>query len=221
MRTTKIILNQDVYNLGEEGDICEVAPGYARNYLLPRGFAAAYSKKTVALLSQKREIIDKRKQEKQDAAKGLKDRLESMKIALEMPSGDTGRLFGSVTNATLAEYFAAEGETIERKKIMIPDHTIKMVGTSKVQVRLYADETAEVTVEVLPVGGKKEAAKKASAKAAAAKSEASEETQSEIAPAAGEPPAEDTAAGEPAAGEPAAPVPEEPDSAAEAPTPEE
>ena len=155
MKTTKIILNQDVYNLGEEGDVCDVAPGYARNYLLPKGFAVAYNKRSLSLLSQRHEMIEKRKQEKQNAAKGLKERLESMEISLEMPTGDTGRLFGSVTNAALGEYFASQGVIIERKKIIIPEHSIKMVGTTKIQVRLYGEEVAEVKVEVVPVGGKK------------------------------------------------------------------
>ena len=100
-------------------------------------------------------MIEKRKQEKQDAAKGLKERLETMEISLEMPTGDTGRLFGSVTNAALAEHFASQGVIIERKKIIIPEHSIKMVGITKIQVRLYGEEVAEVKVEVVPVGGKK------------------------------------------------------------------
>ena len=179
MKTAKIILNQDVYNLGEEGDVCEVAPGYARNYLLPKGLAVAYNKQSLTMLEQKREIIEKRKVEKQAVAKSLRDRLESMEIVLEMPSGNTGRLFGSVTNATLSEHFVSQGVSVERKKILIPDHSIKMLGITKVQVRLYGDETAEVKVEVVPVGGKKAAEEKAAEEKAAAEKVAEEKASEE------------------------------------------
>ena len=170
MKTARIILNQDVYNLGEEGDVCEVAPGYARNYLLPKGFAVSYNTRSLSLLAQKQEMIENRKREKQDAAKGLRERLESLEIILEMPAGNAGRLFGSVTNATLSDYFSSQGITIERKKIQIPDHSIKMVGVTKVQIRLYGEEVAEVGIEVVSVGGKRSSAKSA-AKAEAKVSE--------------------------------------------------
>ena len=155
MKTAKIILNQDVYNLGEEGDVCEVTPGYARNFLVPQGMAVSYNKQNLAQFEQKRVVIEKRKEEKRDAAKGLCDRIEAMVIELEMPAGDTGKLFGSVNSATIAERLTAEGISIERKKIDVPESSIKMVGEHTVRVRLYGDEVAEMKVVVNPVGGKK------------------------------------------------------------------
>lgn len=153
MKNTKIILSEDVYNLGEEGDVCEVAPGYARNYLIPKGFAVPYSRKFVAMFKDRKTAIENRKDEKRNSALGLKERLESMAFTFEVPAGDSGKLFGSVTNATVADRLLQDGLQIERKKIELPGHTIKMVGEFDVIVKLYADETATLKVTVVPEGG--------------------------------------------------------------------
>ena len=156
MRNLRVILSTDVPNLGEEGDIREVAPGYARNYLLPKGLAVSYSKQSLSILKERRGSIEKRKEEKRNDASGMKERIESMSIVLEMPSGNTGKLFGSVNSATLADQLAAEGIQIERKRIEIPEHSIKLLGKSTVRIRLYGDQTANLAVAVIPVGGKLE-----------------------------------------------------------------
>jgi ribosomal protein L9 len=85
----KIILNQDVANLGEEGDVREVKRGYGRNYLIPQGLAVPYSKQTVAMFESKKAAIEKRKEEKKNQAKGLKDRLEQVEISLAVPPETT------------------------------------------------------------------------------------------------------------------------------------
>ena len=87
MKSTKVILNEDVYNLGEEGDVCEVAPGYARNYLVPRGLAVPYNRQNISRFEERRSSIEKRKEEKRDAAKTVKDRIESLEIVMETESG--------------------------------------------------------------------------------------------------------------------------------------
>ncbi len=163
MKRIKVILNQDVYNLGEEGDVREVAAGYARNYLIPQGLALSHSRQNAAYFEQRKEAIEKRKQEKREQAKGLRERIESKVIEIEMPAGDTGKLFGSVNSATIAERLATEGITIERKKIDVPDSSIKMIGDYEVRIRLYGDEVAEIKVQVFPVGGKKPAVTEAAA----------------------------------------------------------
>ena len=180
MRNAKVILNQDVYNLGEEGDVREVAPGYARNFLIPQGLAVQYSKQNLAVFEQRREVIQKRKEEKRQTAMGLKEQIETKTIELDMPSGDTGRLFGSVNSATIMEKLAAEGISIERKKIDVPDNNIKMIGEYTVRIRLYGDEIAEVHVIVNPAGGKKVLdAKKEAAEAAAKAKEKAEKAAAE------------------------------------------
>jgi len=144
----KIILNQDVPNLGEEGDVREVKRGYGRNYLIPQGLAVPYSKQTVAMFESRKTAIEKRKQEKRDSAKGLKDQLELLELSFSVPAGDNGKLFGSVTNAIVADELAKHGFSVERKKIEIPEHAIKMSGTYTAKVKLYGNETATIKIAI-------------------------------------------------------------------------
>lgn len=145
----KIILNQDVKNLGEEGDVCVVADGYARNYLLPKALALPYNALNLNNLKAREKAIASRKEKKRQEALGLKERLErEVEIEIVMPSADGGRLFGSVTSATISERLAHQGLMVERKQIEIPGRTIKVVGTYKASVRLYDSQIASLTVVV-------------------------------------------------------------------------
>ncbi len=159
MKSVKIILNEDVYNLGEEGDVCTVAPGYARNYLIPKGYAVAYNRRNVAIFEERKATIEKRKNEKRDAALSDKERIENLRLDFEMPAGSSGKLFGSVTNQNIAERLMQEGINIERKKIEVPGHTIKMTGEYSVTIKLYADESAELPVVVRAEGSEPETGK--------------------------------------------------------------
>ena len=105
----KVILNRDIPNLGEEGDVKDVARGYARNYLLPKQLVMPYTRESLAILATRREAIDQRREEKAQAALDIKQRLEGEALVMEMPSGERGRLFGSVTSATIADALAARG----------------------------------------------------------------------------------------------------------------
>jgi large subunit ribosomal protein L9 len=144
----KVILNHDVENLGEEGDIRVVKPGYARNYLLPQGLVMEHSPRNIALIEERRVVIEERKAEKRKLAAGLKERIEAEPLKISMTAGTNGKLFGSVSAATIAERLAAQGIEIERKRIDIPEHSIKTVGNFKVGVRLYGDQEATLTVAV-------------------------------------------------------------------------
>src|SRR6056297_2295947 len=93
----KIILNEDVYNLGEEGDVCDVARGYARNYLIPKNLAVPSTRENIAIFESRRSAIESRKEEKRKAAQSAKERLEGMELVLPMNAGESGKLFGSVT----------------------------------------------------------------------------------------------------------------------------
>jgi large subunit ribosomal protein L9 len=174
----KIILNQDVHNLGEEGDIVVVKDGYARNYLLPKGYAVLSNKANQALFASRAAAIEKRKEEKRKAAASLKDRLDEMSLTLAVSAGESGKLFGSVTNAMIQEALAKEGIEVERKRIEVATHAIKMVGTYSVKVRLYEGESAQVKIEVVSENAikkqeaEKAAIEKAEAKAAAAAAKA-------------------------------------------------
>lgn len=151
----KIILSQDVANLGEEGDVKVVADGYARNFLIPKGMAVVCTKQNLNNLEQKKAAIDKRKDEKKKAALGLKERLAGENIEIIMPVGEKGRLFGAVTSQTIIDELAKLGISLEKKKVEVPEHAIKMVGNYTVKIKLYGGESADLKVEVK--GAEKEA----------------------------------------------------------------
>ncbi|MDC7225640.1 MAG: 50S ribosomal protein L9 [Spirochaetales bacterium] len=167
----KIILNEDVYNLGEEGDVREVANGYARNYLLPQGLAVVYNKQTQAVFKSRKAAIEKRKEEKRAAAQSLKQKLEGLSLTVKMPAGETGKLFGSVNNAVVAEALEKEGVEIERKKIDVPTTSIKNIGKYTVLIKLYSGEVAKIELLVASTDGKAEAALAKKLEAAKTKSE--------------------------------------------------
>jgi ribosomal protein L9 len=183
----KVILNEDVKHLGEEGDVKEVANGYARNYLLPRGLAMPYSKEAVAYFESIRDQIEARKAAKRENAKSLKERIEGLAILISVPAGPNGKLYGSVTAQTLADELAKQGFEIERKRIEVPGSTIKMAGKFEVSIKLYESAVAKLplTVEAkLPeveakASGKKSHSKKAENAEANADSDGSANASSE------------------------------------------
>ncbi len=144
----KVILNKDVHPLGEEGDVKDVAAGYARNYLFPRGLALAYTDKTVKLFESRRAEIEARKAEKRNDASALKAQLEALELLIVMPAGANGKLYGAVTNQTVADELAKHEFKIERKKIELPGNSFKSVGRYRVHVKLYETQGADVAVIV-------------------------------------------------------------------------
>ena len=169
----KIILNQDVVNLGEEGDVVVVKNGYARNYLLPNNMAVMFNKTNQAIFASRTAAIEKRKEEKRAASASMKEKLDNVEITMVVSAGESGKLFGSVTSAMVQEALAKQGIEVERKKIEVATHSIKMVGTYSVRVRLYEDESAEVKLVVESENAlKRRQAEEAKAKAEADKAEA-------------------------------------------------
>jgi large subunit ribosomal protein L9 len=144
----KVILNKDLSTLGEEGDVKDVARGYARNYLFPRGIALPYNESARKLFDSRRGEIEARKAEKRDAARGLRERIEALELLITMPAGANGRLFGSVTSQTVADELARQGFQIERKRIELPGSTFKSVGRYRITVRLYENAVAELGLTV-------------------------------------------------------------------------
>ncbi len=173
----KVILNQDVIGLGEEGDIKDVAAGYARNYLLPKKLAVPHTREFLAMLEHKRASIEKRKEGKRLEAAGLKERLEAEEIRFSLPAGENGKLFGSVNNTNVVAELEKKGYTIEKKRVEIPEHTIRSTGNYKIRIRLYDKE--EATVKLVVEGIVQHAA------APAGKPHAPRARKAEAAPAAG------------------------------------
>ena len=170
----KIILNQDVIHVGEEGDVVTVKDGYARNYLLPTGAAVIYNKANAAVFRQKADQIEKRKAEKREASASLKERLDKVSLTLTVPAGESGKLFGSVTALMVQEALQKEGFEIEKKKLDVPTHAIKMTGTYSITAHLYENDKSVISLTVLSEAEVKAAAKKAAEEAAKAAKEAEE-----------------------------------------------
>lgn len=144
----KVILNQDVKHLGEEGDVKDVANGYARNYLFPRNLAVPHNEITLAYFESRRAEIEAKKAAKRADAAGLKEKLEALTVTLVMPAGTNGKLYGAVTNQTIADELKKLGFEIERKRIEIPGLTIKSVGKYHASCRLYESATAGIQIVV-------------------------------------------------------------------------
>lgn len=177
----KIILNQDVVNLGEEGDVVVVKDGYARNYLLPTKAAVLYNKTNAAIFASRAAQIEKRKVEKRAQSASMKEKLDATVLNIIVPAGESGKLFGSVTSTMVQEALAKQGIEIERKKIEVATHAIKMVGTYSVVVHLYENEFSHVKLVVESeemVKERKAAEAKAEAEAKA-KAEAEAKAQAE------------------------------------------
>jgi large subunit ribosomal protein L9 len=145
----KVILNNDVPNLGELGDIKDVASGYARNYLFPRNLAFLLNAKTSQLFQRRQAEIDALKGSKRQASQSLKEKLEAEEISLTLPAGANGKLYGAVTTHSIADELLKKGIDLDRKKIEIPGRSIKSVGNYKVTVRLYEKDEASIRLVIL------------------------------------------------------------------------
>lgn len=143
----QVILREELPNLGSIGDVVKVKPGYARNYLLPRGLAVEASVRNLHELEhQKRVIADKRLREKKSAA-AVADKLASIKLAFEVRAGEDGKLFGSVTNQDIHRQLDEKGFPIERRRILL-DEPIKNLGSHDVTIHLGPDTKATIKVDV-------------------------------------------------------------------------
>ena len=144
----KIILRSDLTKVGKRGDIVEVAEGYARNYLLPKGLALVATDGAVAQAASMRRGRDLRDAKDREAAETIAKVLVSRTIAIKAKSGTEGRLFGSVTASDVAEAVHVQtGIDIDRRKLHMGD-PIKTLGTHSITVRLHTDVEFPVTVEV-------------------------------------------------------------------------
>lgn len=170
----KVILNVDVKALGEEGDVKNVANGYARNYLLPRNLAVPYNEATVLVFEARKAEIEARKEQKRKDSASLKEKLEAAAVEISMPAGANGKLYGAVTTHVVTEALAKLGFEIERKRVELPGLAIKSVGTYKAIIKLYEAQTAEVHIVV-----KAQETEAAAEKPAKAKKEEATEAKAE------------------------------------------
>ncbi|HDD52966.1 MAG TPA: 50S ribosomal protein L9 [Thermosulfidibacter takaii] len=143
----KVILKVDVEGVGSAGDIVEVSPGYARNYLIPRGLALAATSRNVKSLEKQKAEIMKKVDKERKRIEALAQRLAQTKVVVTKQAGEKGRLFGSVTTRDIADALAREGIEIDRKKIVL-EETIKTLGSYQVKVKLPHGIESQVQVEV-------------------------------------------------------------------------
>lgn len=144
----EVILREDVLHLGHIGDIVKVRPGYARNYLLPRGLATVADKRNLRVLEHEKRIVDEKRKRAMSAAEQLAKKIASTAVSITARAGDEGKLFGSVTNIDIERALGDAGLTIERRRIRL-DEPIKALGDYKVPISLSAGVQAEVTVTVV------------------------------------------------------------------------
>jgi large subunit ribosomal protein L9 len=146
----EVILREDVPHLGNIGDVVKVKPGYARNYLLPRGLATIADKRNLRALEHERRIVEDKRRRAVSAAEALSQKLAAARIVITARAGEEGKLFGSVTNIDIERALADQGLPVERRRIRL-DEPIKTLGDHAVPISLAAGVTCEVRVTVSPV----------------------------------------------------------------------
>ncbi|MBW8057762.1 MAG: 50S ribosomal protein L9 [candidate division NC10 bacterium] len=144
----KVILIQEVPDLGRAGDQVDVARGYARNFLIPRRLAVEATSPNLRALEQIKAHARQREERVKQEAETVAERLRGLTITIARPAGEQDRLFGSVTSSDVAEALARQGIHLDRKKIAL-EGPIKALGTYAVSVRLHRETVAEVQVQVV------------------------------------------------------------------------
>jgi large subunit ribosomal protein L9 len=146
---TRVLLRSEVAGLGKRGDICEVADGYARNYLLPKGYAIVATNQLTEQAARMRHAREVKDAHDREAAEAIARRLVQQVITLPVRAGPEGKLFGSVTAANIADAITAQaGIDVDRHKIHLSE-PIKSLGTHEVTLRLHAEVEFPVTVDVV------------------------------------------------------------------------
>ena len=144
----KIILLADIKNVGKKGQVVNAADGYARNFLFPRKLAQEATEDNLHIINQKKDNERKNKLAEVEEAQALAEKLKGKEIKLTAKSGDTGRLFGAITNKDMAEAIKKQYDIdIDKKKIVMD--TIKQVGVFEVEVKLYAEVSTKMKAVII------------------------------------------------------------------------
>lgn len=144
----KIILKSDIDKLGKAGDIVETKRGYARNYLIPKGYAVEATPANLKIIEQEKAAAMRRLQKEIEEAKKFAEQLENVSVTATVQVGEENRVFGAVTNQTIAELLAEKGIEIDRKKILL-EEPIKQLGVFDVPVKLHSEVEAKIKVWVV------------------------------------------------------------------------
>lgn len=144
----QVILLKEMENLGEVGEVVDVKAGYARNYLVPRGFAIRATKANLAQIEEEREHLISAAEREIEQATSLASDIEGQSLNFPVKAGEDGKLFGSVSSSDIAEALAEKGVEVDRRTVQLAE-PIRQLGTYKVPIRLSADVQPEVTVWVV------------------------------------------------------------------------
>ncbi len=144
----KVILQEDVSNLGLTGEMVEVKRGYARNYLFPKGLAVEASGRNAARLQHQRRLIDAKLAKRRASAIDVKRAIERLSVSIPVLSGEGDKLYGSVTNRDIEEALANYDISVDKRKIALSD-PIKQIGVYEVDIRLHTDVTAKLKIWVV------------------------------------------------------------------------
>src|SRR5262245_8327281 len=145
----QVILRDDVANLGKIGDVVRVKPGYARNFLIPRGLAVDANPKNLRVLEHQKRVIAAKAEREHKTAEAVARRVQGVKLTVRARAGEEGRLFGSVTNMDIERLLAEKGVQVDRRRITL-DEPIKQVGTYTITVQIGRAVRAAVELTVEP-----------------------------------------------------------------------
>jgi large subunit ribosomal protein L9 len=144
----EVILRDHVDNLGKRGEVVKVANGYARNYLLPRNLALPATEANKHWIARERKIAEAREGEERGTAEALAERLVALDLRVSRKVGDNDTMYGSVTNADIADLLKEKGFEIDRRKILLPD-ALRTLGEAHVPVKLHRDVTVQLKINVV------------------------------------------------------------------------
>lgn len=146
----QIILLEKVLNVGQLGDVVKVKDGYARNFLIPQGKARRATKTAMAEFEARRAELEKVQAEKLVAAQAVAEKMTDLTIEIASKAGVDGRLFGSITNADIAEALKAKGFDVAKSQVRVVEGNVKAVGAYSVAVALFTDVNATIALNVVP-----------------------------------------------------------------------
>ncbi len=144
----KVILKSDVKGLGKKESAVEVSDGYARNYLIPRGFAVEASLTNLNVMNTRQEAERKKKEREIEKAKLLAEKIKTITVVFKAKAGENGKLFGSITNKDIADKLKSSFKLDIDKKQIYLEEAIKSLGTTEVDIKLHFEINAKLTVKV-------------------------------------------------------------------------
>jgi large subunit ribosomal protein L9 len=144
----KVILKEDIKKIGKMGQIVDVADGFARNYLVPKGLAIEANTKNIRSIEHEKKMVHEKARKLKDSAQDLSSKISAMTITIKAKAGEEGKLFGSVTTMDIAEALHNEGIEIDKKKISL-EEPIKRLGSYPVNIKLHPDVSLQLNIQVI------------------------------------------------------------------------